>query len=190
MRKLIVPATFTALVLSMQGVCAQTPEQRSTLTDQREVAVTIYNDNLALVKDQRRIQLKTGATALAFRDVSARMRPETALLRSVSAPGALSVLEQNFDFDLLTPQKMLEKYVGQTVNVVRTNPATGTETTESATVLSANNGVCCKSASASRPVFPAAWCLAAYRPTCAIGPPWSCHWRTRLLRCRMWSSAT
>lgn len=141
MRKLIVPATFTALVLSIQGVCAQTLEQRSTLADQREVAVTIYNDNLALVKDQRRIQLKTGSTALAFRDVSARMRPETALLRSVSAPGALGVLEQNFDFDLLTPQKLLEKYVGQTVNVVRTNPATGAETTESATVLSANNGV-------------------------------------------------
>ena len=59
--------------------------------------------------------------------------------RSVSAPGAFSVLEQNFDFDLLTPQKMLEKYVGQTVNVVRTNPATGVETRDSARIL-ANNG--------------------------------------------------
>jgi hypothetical protein len=94
-----------------------------------------------LVKDQRRVQLKPGSGALAFRDVSARIRPETALLRSVSVPGALRVLEQNFDFDLLTPQKMLEKYVGQTVNVVRTHPTTGVETTEVATVLSANNGV-------------------------------------------------
>jgi len=136
-----VPVVLTALAILSHGASAQTTEQRSTLADQREVAVTIYNENLALVKDQRRVQIKPGASALAFRDVSARMRPETALLRSVSAPGSLSVIEQNFDFDLLTPQKMLEKYVGQTVNVVRTNPATGAETTEVATVLSANNGL-------------------------------------------------
>jgi hypothetical protein len=141
MRTLIAPAALTAFALLMQGAYAQGTEQRSTLADQREVAVTIYNDNLALVKDQRRLQLKPGATALAFRDVSARMRPETALLRSISVPGALSVYEQNFDFDLLTPQKLLEKYVGQTVNVVRTNPATGVDSTEAATVLSANSGV-------------------------------------------------
>ncbi|TXH91008.1 MAG: DUF4139 domain-containing protein [Rhodoferax sp.] len=123
---------------------AQAAEQRSTLADQREVAVTIYNDNLALVKDQRRVTLAGGASSLAFRDVSARMRAETALLRSVSHPGALRVLEQNFDFDLLSPQKLLEKYVGQTVSVVRTHPTTGAETVESAQVLAANNGVVLK----------------------------------------------
>ncbi|GAB4087342.1 DUF4139 domain-containing protein [Hydrogenophaga soli] len=120
---------------------AQTDEQRSTLADQTQVAVTIYNENLALVKDQRKLQLKTGPLALAFRDVSARMRPETALLRSVSAPGSLYVQEQNFDFDLLTPQKLLEKYVGRTVQLVRTHPTTGAETTEQAQVLAANNGI-------------------------------------------------
>ncbi len=119
-------------------------EQRSTLDEQQEVAVTIYNENLALIKDQRQLQLKRGATALAFRDVSARMRPETALLRSVNAPGSLTVLEQNFDFDLLTPQKLLEKYVGRNVSIIRTNPATGQETTEAAQVLSANGGVVMK----------------------------------------------
>jgi len=123
---------------------AQTEEQRSTLADQQEVAVTIYNENLALVKDQRKVPLKRGASSLAFRDVSARMRPETALLRSVSAPGSVTVVEQNFDFDLLTPQKLLEKYVGRTVGIIRTNTATGQETTEQAQVLSANNGVVLK----------------------------------------------
>lgn len=123
---------------------AQSEEQRSTLADQQEVAVTIYNENLALVKDQRKLVLKPGASALAFRDVSARMRPETALLRSTSAPGSLSVLEQNFDFDLLTPQKLLEKYVGRSVTIIRTNPATGVETTEQAEVLSAASGVVLK----------------------------------------------
>ncbi|NBW49622.1 MAG: DUF4139 domain-containing protein [Betaproteobacteria bacterium] len=90
------------------------------------------------------IPFRSGPLALAFRDVSARMRPETALLRSLSSPGALKVQEQNFDFDLLTPQKMLEKYVGRQVKVVRTNAATGQETVEAATVLSANSGVVLK----------------------------------------------
>lgn len=139
------PLVPTLLVLALFSTAhAQSEEQRSTLADQQEVAVTIYNENLALVKDQRKLQLKPGASALAFRDVSARMRPETALLRSTSAPGSLSVLEQNFDFDLLTPQKLLEKYVGRSVSIIRTNPATGAETTEQAEVLSANNGVVLK----------------------------------------------
>lgn len=146
MHKSIQTSLFTlTLVASAIGAAhAQTEEQRSTLADQQEVAVTIYNENLALVKDQRKLPLKRGATSLAFRDVSARMRPETALLRSTSAPGSLSVLEQNFDFDLLTPQKLLEKYVGRSVSVIRTNVATGQETTEQAQVLSANSGVVLK----------------------------------------------
>jgi hypothetical protein len=131
------------LTLAMQAN-AQSEEQRSTLADQQEVAVTIYNENLALVKDQRKLQLKRGASNLAFRDVSAHMRPETALLRSTSAPGSISVLEQNFDFDLLTPQKLLEKYINRNVSIIRTNTATGQETTEQALVLAANDGVVLK----------------------------------------------
>ena len=136
--------TLTLLAGATSAVHAQAQEQRSTLADQQEVAVTIYNDNLALVKDQRKLQIKRGASSLAFRDVSARMRPETALLRSTTAPGSISVLEQNFDFDLLTPQKLLEKYVGRSVSIIRTNVATGQETTEQAQVLSSNSGVVLK----------------------------------------------
>jgi len=137
--------SLTVLLLAvLPCAVAQADELRSTLQDQRSVAVTIYNENLALVKDQRKIQFASGQNTLAFRDVSARMRPETALLRSLTSPGRLSVLEQNFDFDLLTPQKLLDKYVGKSVNIVRTNPATGVETTEQAQVLAANNGVVVK----------------------------------------------
>ncbi len=119
-------------------------ELRSTLENQQSVAVTIYNNDLALVKDVRNINLNTGLNAVALRDVSAQIRPETALLRSINAPGSLSLLEQNFDYDLLSPNKMLEKFVGKTVTIVKTNPATGAETSEKATVLSANNGVVLK----------------------------------------------
>lgn len=137
------PRMFACLLFTV-AASVQADELRSTLQDQQSVAVTIYNENLALVKDQRKVQLNSGQNALAFRDVSAGMRPETALLRSLTNPGKLSVIEQNFDFDLLTPGKLLEKYVGKTVSVVRTNPATGNDSTEQALVLSANEGVVLK----------------------------------------------
>jgi len=133
-----------AVAFASPAFTAELDETRSTLQDQQEVAVTIYNENLALVKDQRKIKLKNGLNSLALRDVSAQIRPETALLRSLTSAGSFSVSEQNFDFDLLTPQKLLEKYVGKSVSIVKTNPATGIETTEQAQVLSANNGVVLK----------------------------------------------
>jgi hypothetical protein len=136
------------LALAVHHVNAQPPikpaepiERRSTLTDQQAVAVTIYNEDLALVKDARKVQIDSGVNRLALRDVSAMMRPETALLRSLSHPGAFSLLEQNFDFDLLTQAKLLEKYVGRNVRIVKTHPTTGAETVEVARVLSANEGV-------------------------------------------------
>ena len=126
------------------NVSAEEAEIRSSLNDQKNVAVTIYNNNLALVKDQRKVKLGIGLNTLELRDISALIRPETALLRSISHTASLSTLEQNFDFDLLTPQKLLEKYVGKNVTVVKTNPANGSETSEQALVLSANNGVVMK----------------------------------------------
>jgi hypothetical protein len=119
---------------------AHAGELRSTATDQTTVAVTIYNDDLALVKDERKLALDAGAQALAWREVSARMRPETALLHGEG----LKLLEQNFDFDLLTPNKLLEKYVGRTVQVIRTHPTTGVESREEARVLSAQGGAVLK----------------------------------------------
>lgn len=116
----------------------------SPQSDQTHLAITIYNDNLALVKDSRSLKVPANLSALSFRDVSAQIKPETALLRSLLPNTTLQVLEQNFDFDVLTPQKLLEKYVGQQVTVVKTNPATGQETEEPATVLSAQNGVVLK----------------------------------------------
>ncbi len=140
------PHTIGAIALAAAvGVrAAESTERRSTLDDQQSVAITIYNEDLALVKDTRRVALDEGPNRLALRDVSARMRPETAQLRSLSAPGALTLLEQNFDFDLLTPAKLLEKYVGRTVRIVRSHPTTGAETSETAQVLSAQDGVVLK----------------------------------------------
>ncbi len=137
--------TPIAAILASALICtpavAGDSEKRATLADQTEVAVTIYNSDLALVRDQRRLTLDKGFNALAFREISARIRPETALLRSLSHPKDFSLIEQNFDFDLLTPQKLLEKFVGKEIGVVRTHPTTGAEMTETAKVLSVNQGV-------------------------------------------------
>ncbi|AEJ03229.1 hypothetical protein Nit79A3_3508 [Nitrosomonas sp. Is79A3] len=127
-------------------IAADTVEQLSTLKEQKSVAVTIYNDDLALIKDLRQVTLDSGNFNLAWRDVSAQMRPETVLLRSITNPGSVEVLEQNFNFDLLTPQSLLNKYIGQTVSVVKSNPATGVESKENAIVLAASNGVVLKMA--------------------------------------------
>ncbi|XCN73974.1 MAG: DUF4139 domain-containing protein [Candidatus Electrothrix aestuarii] len=108
----------------------------SSLDDQTSVAVTIYNQDLALIRDSRKLTLQPGQQTLAFREVSAKIRPQTALL---AAPG-LQVLEQNFEYDLLSPQSLLEKYVGQQVTLVTTHPTTGEESQQEATVLSNGSG--------------------------------------------------
>src|SRR5271154_705531 len=82
------------------------------------LSVTIYNGDQALVDDVRRLDIAAGRQRLELKDVSAAIRPETVTLTGEG----LSIVEQNFDFDLLTPQKMMEKAVGQQGQIVRTNP--------------------------------------------------------------------
>lgn len=137
--------TVAGLVLLVSHAWATSNEETvSTASDQQSVAVTIYSDNLALVKDARRVSLLSGANQLAWREVSAQMQPETAQLRNLTNPGGFRLQEQSFDFDLLTPQKLLEKYIGREVSVIRSHPTTGVETRETATVLSTANGVVLK----------------------------------------------
>jgi hypothetical protein len=107
---------------------------------QGNVAVTIYNDNLALVQDTRQLNIPAARSRQEFPDVSAQIRPETVTL---SGEG-IEIVEQNFDYDLLSPQALMENAVGQTITLVRVNPATGAETRERATVLAVNNGVILK----------------------------------------------
>ncbi|HEV2748021.1 MAG TPA: DUF4139 domain-containing protein [Allosphingosinicella sp.] len=104
---------------------------------QGDLKVTIYNDNLALVQDTRQLAIPAGRSRQEFPDVSAQIRAETV---SFAAPDA-GIVEQNFDYDLLSPGKLMEKAVGRVVTIVRFNPATGTETREQAKILSTNGGV-------------------------------------------------
>ena len=121
------------LLLSSGIARAQDAPTRSA---QGDVAVTIYG-SLALVQDRRQVTLPQGRSRQEFADVSAQIRPETVTL----AGTGFGVVEQNFDYDLLSPSALMEKAVGQQITLLRTNPATGAETRERATVLAANGGV-------------------------------------------------
>ncbi len=136
---------FSALaLLIMVTANADSGEIQTTLAEQTGLAVTIYNTDLALVKDQRHLTLSEGELDLAFREVSAQIRPDTVIFTSQSAPGSLSVIEQNFDFDLLSPQSLLEAYVGEAVNIIKQHPTTGVETSQPAQVLSTQGGTVLK----------------------------------------------
>ncbi|HEX6277748.1 MAG TPA: DUF4139 domain-containing protein [Polyangiaceae bacterium] len=105
-----------------------------------KVSITVYNSNFGLVRERRAVELATGRVELAFADVSAHIQPETVHIRSLDDPDALTVLEQNYRYDLLTPEKLLEKYVGKRVKVVRYNEKLGTDEVLPADVLAVENG--------------------------------------------------
>ncbi|MCB2015511.1 MAG: DUF4139 domain-containing protein [Sphingobium sp.] len=130
-------ALIIGLMLSASPLLAQDASDPSGKSAQGDVSVTIYNGNLALVQDVRQLNIRKGTSRIEFPDVSAQIRADTL---SFSAPGT-AIIEQNFDYDLLSPDKLMEKAVGQVVTIVRTNPATGGETREQAKVLAVNGGV-------------------------------------------------
>jgi hypothetical protein len=139
MRKLMLLGLGSALAVPL---LAQTPSATSVAipgeaTAQGDVSVTIYNNGQALVQDTRRMNLPAGRSKQEFPDVSAQIRAETVTLSG----SGIGIVEQNFDYDLLTPAKLMEKAVGQTVTLIRTNTATGAETRVRAKVLAANGGV-------------------------------------------------
>ena len=103
----------------------------------KSLSITIYNSDLALVEHVRPLSVAAGRHRIEFRGVSAQIMSQTVSFRAAG----LTLVEQNFDYDLLTPDKLMEKAVGQTVRIVRTNPATGVEAEETAEVLSVVGGV-------------------------------------------------
>src|SRR5229473_4228686 len=121
---------------------AQPSEQTTTARDRQSVNITVYNSNLGLVRETRRLTLPNGQIALRFADVTAQIRPETVHLASLLAPAALRILEQNYQYDLLNPGKLLDKFVGKEITLVLRRYQNNTEIFEpvQATLLSNNAG--------------------------------------------------
>jgi len=106
----------------------------TTLADQSDLAVTVYNSNIALVRDVRQLTLPAGDSRLRFMDIAASINPATVHFRSLTEPTKLSALEQNYEYDLLDPNKLLQKFVGREVTLMRGDQEV------KATLLSDNNG--------------------------------------------------
>jgi hypothetical protein len=119
------------------GAEAQDAQRVVTGADSRQsVNLTVYNNNLALVRETRRVELPSGTFVLRYEDVAKAVRPETVYIRDVSDPEAVTVLEQNYRYDVLTPSRLMELSVGQDLTLVRENPANGEETRVQANLLS------------------------------------------------------
>jgi hypothetical protein len=130
----------TGFVQSRVGIQSSAGLLTSSLKDQQDVAITIYNSNLGLVKDTRLIDFRPGIHELKFMDVAAKIDPTTVHIKSLINGSSLNVLEQNYEYDLLSPQKLLEKFVGQKVQLATINPETKKEEIVEATLLSTQGG--------------------------------------------------
>src|SRR5213080_1164673 len=119
-----------------------TADQTTTLNDQTDLNLTVYNSNIALVRDVRNLSLPGGLFRLKFMDIAATVNPATVHFRSLNEPEKLGVIEQNYEYDLLEPAKLLHKYVGKEVTLVRSYQENGTTKREEvkATLLADNNG--------------------------------------------------
>ncbi len=126
---------------SRQASAPATPGA-STIDDQVQVGVTAYNSGIALVRDVRDVALAPGESDLRFEDIAATVNPATVHLRSLSEPSRVAVIEQNYEYDLLQPDKLLRKYVGREVMLIRTITENGTtrEQEVRARLVSDNNG--------------------------------------------------
>lgn len=113
-------AALAAAATMLAATSSGAADMKSTPASQKSVSITIYNDNLGLVKDVRAVDLKNGMQSLWFEGVAAQIDPTTVHIRSVDAPNALRVIEQNFEYDLVSPERLMQKYVGQKVELVTT----------------------------------------------------------------------
>src|ERR687897_3398405 len=107
----------------------------TSLNDQEAVSITVYNSNIGLVKDARRLTLPNGVAELKFGEVAAKIMPQSVHIKSLSDPAGLKILEQNYEYDLLTSQKLLEKFVSKEITILKDSVEVPI------TILSVNQGI-------------------------------------------------
>ncbi|HEY1882719.1 MAG TPA: hypothetical protein VGG51_06735 [Candidatus Cybelea sp.] len=121
---------------------ADPAERTSTVAERRLINLTVYNGGTALIRDRRVVRLEPELNGLAWRDVSADMDATSALLEPVGGSDTIAVREQNFDYDLVSSEALLRKYVGRDVTVVHEPRFAGDrETRETARILSVDDGI-------------------------------------------------
>lgn len=106
---------LTTLALGGFLFAQEPPEVLSTAKDRVDLGITIYHGDLAMVRDTRRVELPAGRSRLAFADVAASIRPKSAWVQFKGATP--TVLERNFEFDLLSPQSLVDRSLGSTAGI-------------------------------------------------------------------------
>jgi hypothetical protein len=139
---LAVAITGLAVRAGVPAAAEGRPQDAAAPAEQADLAVTVYNSSLALVRDIREFVLPAGESDLHFVDIAATVNPATVHFRSLTEPSRVGVLEQNYEYDLLEPEKLLRKYVGRDITLIRVHSENGTtrEETVKARLVSYNNG--------------------------------------------------
>ncbi len=128
------------ILFTLSTMAAGEIVSRSTADDQVGVEVTVYNNNLGLIKDTREIELSPGQGELRFMDVASYIMPVTVHAKSLNYPQDFAVLEQNYEYDLMNADKLLDKYVGKKIKIVDWNEFQDRKNVVEATLLSNNQG--------------------------------------------------
>ncbi len=115
------------------------------VSQSKSVQLTVYNGNFALVKDVRTINLRAGINTIDVEDVAAQIDPTSVLFKSLTSIGSVGILEQNYQYDLISPDNILDKSVGQRITFTRFDES-GQPHTESGILLSPpkNGGIVVK----------------------------------------------
>ena len=124
-------------LVAVQSEPVSQPGQSVSL-GQKEMAVTVYNNGLGLIKDVREVELEQGTAKLEFRDVASSIQPTTVSVKSLDKADSFKILEQNYEYDLISQEKILDKYEGKGVKLVNWNEYHDRQDSVDATLLSAS----------------------------------------------------
>ena len=82
------------------------------------VSVTVYNQDFAVVKERREMDVAAGQSWVKFMDVAALIDATSVAFSSLTDPAGTKVTEQNYEFDLVSASKLLDKYVDKEITVI------------------------------------------------------------------------
>ncbi len=128
------------VITSLLAAALHAETVKSTAADRKDVSVTIYNRNLGLVREVRTLSIPSGTVSLEFRDVASEINAKSVRVEAIKGLPGFTILEQNYEFDLMSPEKLMEKYVGRSVELMVKHPRTGAETVFAAELLSMKGG--------------------------------------------------
>ena len=117
-KRWIIWSVVVVLTLVGVGVWGSGGHPQSAVAESGGVELAVYNQNLALVKDQRSLELNQGLNEVRFVDVASQIDPTSVHFRSLTDPTGTTVLEQNYEYDIVGSAKLLSKYVDQEISLV------------------------------------------------------------------------